>query len=160
MTEIKKIVQETLVSKPEDEIQVFEKCLRLVGSNRSSQEHQLGYCLLAKMAIKCSPGTFRAVQSRLANRFANISDHFQLSGSLLVREVLIRNAQLGELHSPTVFKIVINCLDAAVQSNDQTIRGLAAELFALRISNQNFVLLLNTLQLLLSTDNIKNVSSG
>ncbi|CAI2310417.1 unnamed protein product [Caenorhabditis sp. 36 PRJEB53466] len=158
MSEVKKIVQATLSSKPEDEPQVIEKCLNLVGSNRAARDRDLGFLLLSRMIIKCSPGTLRAVQSRLANRFAQISDHFQLSGSLFVREVLIRNPQAGELHSPIVFKIILNCLDAAVESGDQTIRGLSAELFALRISTQNFTLLLNTLNILLNTDK-KNVSS-
>uniref|UniRef100_A0A8R1HJZ5 Uncharacterized protein n=1 Tax=Caenorhabditis japonica TaxID=281687 RepID=A0A8R1HJZ5_CAEJA len=157
--EIKKIVKDTLVGKPEEEVQTFEKCLRLVGSNRTRKDQELGFALLARMVIKCSPPTLRAVQSRLANRFAQISDHFQLSGSLFVREVLVRNPQAGELHSPLVFKIILNSIDTAVQSSDPTIRGLAAELFALRISTQNFTLLLNTLDILLSQQKIKKVTN-
>ncbi|CAA98117.1 Fanconi anemia group I protein [Caenorhabditis elegans] len=159
MTEIRKVVQETMVGKPEDEIQTFEKCLRLVGSNRTRKEQELGFCLMSRMIIKCSSQTLRAVQSRLANRLAHISDHFQLCGSLYTRELLVRNPQAGELHSPIVFKIILNCMDAAAQTSDPNIRGLAAELFGLRISNQNLTMLLNTLEVLLSATKIKNVSN-
>ncbi|CAL2030303.1 unnamed protein product [Caenorhabditis brenneri] len=159
MTEIQKLVQETLIGKPEDEQQIFEKCLRLVGSNRSPRDQSLGFCLLSRMVIKCSPQTLRAVQTRLAHRFAQISDHFQMSGCLFVREVLVRNPQAGELHSPTVFRIILNIIDAAVQSQDPDHCGLAAELFGLRVSNQNLTMLLNTLEMLLTaTGKIKNVS--
>lgn len=115
---------------------------------------------MSRMIIKCSSQTLRAVQSRLANRLAHISDHFQLCGSLYTRELLVRNPQAGELHSPIVFKIILNCMDAAAQTSDPNIRGLAAELFGLRISNQNLTMLLNTLEVLLSATKIKNVSNG
>ncbi|CAO4361481.1 unnamed protein product [Caenorhabditis nigoni] len=157
--EIQKIVQETLVGKPEDEQQTIEKCLRLVGSNRTPKEQELGFGLLARMVIKASPQTLRATQSRLANRFAQISDHFQLCGVLFVREVLVRNPQAGELHAPTVFKIILKTLDAGAVSGDSTIRGLAAELFGLRVSSGNLELLMNTLEVLLSDKKIKNVTS-
>ncbi|UMM12602.1 hypothetical protein L5515_001298 [Caenorhabditis briggsae] len=157
--EIQKIVQETLVGKPEDEQQIIEKCLRLVGSNRTPKEQELGFGLLARMVIKASPQTLRATQSRLANRFAQISDRFQLCGALFVREVLVRNPQAGELHAPTVFKILLKTLDAGAVSGDSTICGLAAELFGLRVSSRNLELLMNTLEMLLSDKKIKNVTS-
>lgn len=160
MTEIQNLVQETLIGKPEDEQQIFEKCLRLVGSNRTPRDQALGFCLLSRMVIKCSPQTLRAVQTRLAHRFAQISDHFQMSGCLFVREVLVRNPQAGELHSSSVFQIILNIIDAATQSQDPDHCGLAAELFGLRVCNQNLTMLLNTLEMLLTaTGKIKNVSN-
>ncbi|EFO98395.1 hypothetical protein CRE_23163 [Caenorhabditis remanei] len=158
--DIQKIVQATLVGKPEHDEQTFIDCLKLVGSNRSPKEKELGFALLSRMVIKTSPQSLRLVQTRLANRFAQISDHFQFSGALFVREVLVRNPTAGDLHSVTVFKIILNSIDAGVQSMDPTVRSLAAELFGLRVSNQNLSLLLNTLDVLLTTKTkIKNVSN-
>uniref|UniRef100_A0A1I7UZX6 Fanconi anemia group I protein n=1 Tax=Caenorhabditis tropicalis TaxID=1561998 RepID=A0A1I7UZX6_9PELO len=111
------------------------------------------------MVIKSSPQSLRSVQSRLANRFAQISDRFHLAGSLFTREMLVKNPQSGDLHAVIVHRIILNSIDAAAQSGDPTLRALSAELFGLRVSQQNLATLLNTLDVVLGNNRLKNQNS-
>ncbi|CAI5439363.1 unnamed protein product [Caenorhabditis angaria] len=157
--DLEKLVGLTLHGKSEQETQIFEECFRLVGSQKTEKEHDIGFCLLARMVEKASPNTLRSFQSRLANRFAQISDKFTLAGCLFVREVLVKNPKSGDLHSTTVSKIINQCIDVGVQTEDPTIRALASDLFGLRAnSNQHIAQLINTIAALQNPQKTSNSS--
>ncbi|CAB3408334.1 unnamed protein product [Caenorhabditis bovis] len=160
MGEIGRIVAETLKQELTDEQCVFDKCLRLVGSNRDLKTNDIGFCLLARMISRSNSSILRTVQTRLANRFAQISQKTTFSGCLFTRELLIRNPQAGEIHSQLVFRIIANCIDQAVESDVEASRILAAELFALRANNQTIAELIETLDSLLSSKNVKYNKNG
>uniref|UniRef100_A0A1I7WTH4 NADH dehydrogenase [ubiquinone] 1 beta subcomplex subunit 7 n=1 Tax=Heterorhabditis bacteriophora TaxID=37862 RepID=A0A1I7WTH4_HETBA len=101
--------------------------------------------------VRCSVKCLRSAQSRLAKKLVDVAKEPSLSGGIFLRQMLIRNPQVGELHSNTIETIILSLIDIALTSADQTIRRLSIELFSIRYgcSSSLSQKLLNTLDILL-----------
>ncbi|CAJ0593708.1 unnamed protein product [Cylicocyclus nassatus] len=131
----------------EKQIQVIEKCLPLVRADRDNKTISLGYLLLTRILEKCSPQCLRAAQSRLGKKLVDVKNNATVYGGLFLRQLLIRNPQVGNLHADVIFSIIMRLIDMALSSNDAILRDLAIEIYSIRYGCDDQMLerLLNTL---------------
>nr|CDJ81871.1 Hypothetical protein CBG11961 [Haemonchus contortus] len=130
---MEKLVAECELDCPDEkQVQVFEKCLALLRPDCDARGKSLAWLLLSKIVEKCSPQCLRAVQSRLGKKLADVKNDPSIYSGLFVRELLIRNPQVGNLHADLVQDIILRFIDMATRSSDSTIRKLCTELYAIR----------------------------
>ncbi|KAK5977065.1 hypothetical protein GCK32_017518, partial [Trichostrongylus colubriformis] len=70
----------------------------------------------------CSPQCLRAAQSRLGKKLADVKSEPNIHNGIFVRQLLIRNPQVGNLHAELVYDIIMRFVDIAVTSSDSTLR--------------------------------------
>ncbi|WKX90520.1 hypothetical protein Q1695_009399 [Nippostrongylus brasiliensis] len=116
----------------EKQIQVFEKCLPLLRPDRDARTKSGGWLLMAKFLERCGSQCLRAAQSRLAKKLVDVKNEPTLYSGVFLRQLLIRNPQIGNLHAEIVHSIILSFIDMTVSTGDSLLRKLCIELYSIR----------------------------
>ncbi|KAK6047822.1 hypothetical protein COOONC_14674 [Cooperia oncophora] len=130
---MERLIEECELECPDDkQIQIFDKCLALVRADRDVRSKSCGWLLLTKILERCSPACLRAVQSRVVKKLVDVKGDPNIYNGVFVRQLLIRNPQVGNLHAELVRDIIFRFVDIAVRSGDSTLEKLCYELYSIR----------------------------
>ncbi|KAK6727180.1 hypothetical protein RB195_005096 [Necator americanus] len=130
---MERLVEECELNCPEEkQIQILEKCLPLLRADREVDVRSVGFLLLARILEKCSAQCLRAAQSRLGKKLVDIKNDPTIYGGIFLRQLLIRNPQVGNLHADIIMSIIMHFIDMTVNSSDPTLRDLSVELYSIR----------------------------
>ncbi|CAI4230223.1 unnamed protein product [Auanema sp. JU1783] len=116
----------------EQQGQLIEKALLNVVPGRDLKTRSVGWLILEKILRTVNPGVLRKFQARLGKRLPDISANPDLCSGIFVRQLLIKNPQIGDLQSSSIDKIIFDLLDYAILNEDDDYRRLAIDMFAIR----------------------------
>ncbi|RCN31721.1 hypothetical protein ANCCAN_22495 [Ancylostoma caninum] len=127
--EMERLVEECELDCPEEkQIQILEKCLPLLRTDREAKVRSIGFLLLTKILEKCSPQCLRAAQSRLGKKLVDVKNDPTIYGGIFLRQLLVRNPQVGNLHADIIVSIIMRFIDMTVCNSDPALRYIATEI--------------------------------
>ncbi|KIH58255.1 hypothetical protein ANCDUO_11542 [Ancylostoma duodenale] len=130
---MERLVEECELDCPEEkQIQILEKCLPLLRTDREAKVRSIGFVLLTRILEKCSAQCLRAAQSRLGKKLVDVKNDPTIYGGIFLRQLLVRNPQVGNLHADIIVSIIMRFIDMTVSNNDPTLRKLCIDLYSIR----------------------------